>query len=94
MKSCKSKRNVCFPIRYNVKDYKTSLSFTEDDLEHCFNCLSFAEYLLDVDGEADSVSFSLSSNDVKYLSRLLYRSYHIMRDVIYSDSSEGSENDI
>ena len=94
MKRCKSERNVCLPIRYNVKDFSTSLSFSEDDVEHCFNCLSFAEYLLDVDSEADSVPFSLTSNDVKYLSRLLYRAYHLMRDVIEASASGGSDDDI
>ena len=94
MKSCKSERNVRLPIRYNVKDYSTCLSFTEDDVEHCFNCLSFAEYLLDFDSEADSVPFSLTSNDVKYLSRLLYRSYHLMRDVIEASALGGSDVDI
>lgn len=94
MKSCKFERNVGLPIRYKVKDFSTSLSFSEDDVEHCFNCLSFAEYLLDVDSEAYSVPFSLNSNDVKYLSRLLYCAYHLMRDVFEASASEGSDDDI
>ena len=83
MESFKHSKILRFPIR-----------FTEDDVEHCYKCLVFSEYLLDVDEESDSVSFSLSSSDVRYLSRLLYRLYHIMRDVTYSDSSGGSDYDI
>ena len=94
MEKFETKKNFRPPVCYNVKGYSTSLSFTEDDLEHCYNCLSFVEYLLDVDDEADCVSFSLSSKDVRYLSRLLYRSYHIMRDVIEASASEGSDDDI
>lgn len=68
-----------FPIR-----------FTEEDIDHCYKCLVFSEYLLDSDTDSDS--FPLTFNDVQYLSRLLYREYHLMRDVI--EASEDSDNDI
>ena len=66
--------------------------FTEEDIEHCHKCLVFSEYLLDSDSDSDI--FPLTLNDVQYLSRLLYREYHLMLDVIQASSSEGSDDDI
>lgn len=73
----------------NSKILRFPLRFTDDDVEHCRKCLVFS-YLLDSDTDLDS--FPLTLSDVQYLSRLLYREYHLMRDVI--EASEGSENDI
>ena len=74
----------------NSKILRFPLRFTDDDVEHCRKCLVFSEYLLDSDTDSDS--FPLTLSDVQYLSRLLYREYHLMRDVI--EASEGSDNDI
>ena len=74
----------------NSKILRFPLRFTEEDVEHCRKCLVFSEYLLDSDTDSDS--FPLTLNDVQYLSRLLYREYHLMRDVI--EASEGSDNDL
>ena len=74
----------------NSQILRFPVRFTEDDIEHCHNCLVFSEYLLDSDTDSDS--FPLTLNDVQYLSRLLYREYHLMRDVV--EASEVSDNDI
>lgn len=74
----------------NSKILRFPIRFTEEDVDHCYKCLVFSEYLLDSDTDSDS--FPLTLNDVQYLSRLLYREYHLMRDVI--EASEGSDNDI
>lgn len=66
--------------------------FSEEDIEHCHNCLVFSEYLLDSDIYSDS--FSLTLNDIQYLSQLLYREYHLMRDVVEASFPEDSDNDI
>ena len=81
MENSKHSKILRFPIR-----------FTEDDVEHCYKCLVFSEYLLDSDTDSDS--FPLTLNDVRYLSRLLYREYHLMRDVIDVSPSEDSDDDI
>lgn len=81
MESSKHSKILRFPVR-----------FTEEDIDHCYNCLVFSEYLLDFD--IDSDSFPLTLRDVQYLSRLLSREYHLMRDVIESSSSEDSDDDI
>lgn len=79
MESSKNSKVLRFPIR-----------FTEEDIDHCYKCLVFSEYLLDSDTDSDS--FPLTLRDVQYLSRLLSREYHLMRDVI--EASEGLDNDI
>lgn len=75
----------------NPKDPKTfrfPMSFTEEDLMHCFSCMLFVEYLLDPD--TDGEPSTLNVKDVEYLERLLYRDYMIMRTVI--QASGGSDN--
>ena len=74
----------------NSKILRFPVRFTEEDIEHCHKCLVFSEYLLDSDSDSDI--FPLTMNDVQYLSRLLYREYHLMRDFI--EASEGSDDDI
>ena len=74
------------------KIFRFPIRFTEDDVEHCYKCLVFSEYLLDSDTDSDS--FPLTLNDVRYLSRLLYREYHLMRDVIEASPLEDSDDDI
>ena len=74
----------------NSKILRFPVRFTEEDIEHCRKCLVFSEYLLDSDSDSDI--FPLTLNDVQYLSRLLYREYHLMRNVI--EASECSDNDI
>lgn len=81
MENSKKSNVLRFPIR-----------FTEEDIEHCYKCLVFSEYLLDSDTDSDS--FPLTLRDVQYLSRLLSREYHLMRDVIEASSSEDSDDDI
>lgn len=63
-------------------------SFTKEDFAHCFNCMLFVNYLLDLDtdGEPSTVQFK----DIEYLERLLYREYQTMREVI--EASGGSDN--
>lgn len=76
----------------NSKILRFPVRFTEEDIEHCRKCLVFSEYLLDSDSDSDI--FPLTLNDVQYLSRLLYREYHLMLDVIEASSLEGSDDDI
>lgn len=76
----------------NSKILRFPIRFTEEDVDHCYKCLVFSEYLLDSDTDSDS--FPLTLNDVRYLSRLLYREYHLMRDVTEASATEGSDNDI
>ena len=78
MESSKHSKILRFPIR-----------FTEDDVDHCFNCLLFSEYLLDSDTDSDS--FPLTLNDVQYLSRLLCREYNFMCSVLNAEYSECPE---
>lgn len=73
----------------NSKIIRMPVSFIEEDVDHCFNCLIFSEYLLDSDTDSDS--FSLSLSDIQYLSRLLCREYNLMCDVIKSSFSEGPD---
>lgn len=63
-------------------------SFTKGDLEHCFNCILFVNYLLDKDTDAEPSIVHL--DDVEYLGRLLYREYQTMREVI--QASGGSDD--
>lgn len=90
MKKFESMRSVRPSIRYNVEDYPTSVSFTEEDYLHCSNCIDLVEHLLspDTDGEF----FDVSSDDIKFLAQLLYLSHSIMGGVI--EASEGFDNDI
>lgn len=81
MKDSKDSKILRFPVR-----------FTEEDLDHCFNCLIFSEYLLDSDTDSDS--FSLTLSDIQYLSQLLCREYNLMCDVIKSSSLGDSDYDI
>lgn len=81
MESFKHSKILRFPV-----------CFTEEDVEHCYKCLTFSEYLLDSDTDSDS--YPLTLNDVRYLSRLLSREYHIMRGVIEASASEDSDDDI
>ena len=84
-------RESSFPsVRYNVDGYSTSVSFTEHDLVHCSNCIDAVEYLLNPN--TDGESFCVSSDDIEYLARLLYRSYNIMSEVV--EASGGSYNAI
>ena len=81
MENSKHSKILRFPVR-----------FTEEDIDHCYKCLVFSEYLLDSDTDSDS--FPLTLRDVQYLSRLLSREYHLMRDVIEASSLEDSDDDI
>lgn len=81
MESSKHSKILHFPIR-----------FTEEDVDHCYKCLVFSEYLLDSDTDSDS--FPLTLRDVQYLSRLLSREYHSMCAVIEASASEDSDDDI
>ena len=80
MKKFESMESFRPSIRYNVEDYLTSLSFTEEDYSHCSNCIDFVEYLLSPN--TDDESIHVSSDDIEYLARLLYLSYNIMGEVI------------
>lgn len=81
MESFKHSKILRFPV-----------CFTEEDVDHCYKCLVFSEYLLDSDTDSDS--FPLTLNDVRYLSQLLHREYHLMRCVIEASASEDSDDDI
>ena len=48
MENSKHSKILRFPIR-----------FTEDDVEHCYKCLVFSEYLLDSDTDSDSFPLTL-----------------------------------
>lgn len=63
-------------------------SFTKEDFAHCFNCMLFVNYLLDMDTDGEPSTVQLE--DVEYLERLLYREYQTMREVI--EASGGSDN--
>ena len=80
MKKFESKRNVRPSMRYNVEDYSTSISFTEEDYLHCSNCIDLVEYLLS--SNTDGQSFDVSPDDIDYLASLLYLAHGIMYDVI------------
>lgn len=72
----------------NPKIVRFPMSFTEEDLTHCFSCILFVNYLLDTDTDGEPSTLNLE--DVEYLERLLYREYMTMRTVI--QASGGSDN--
>lgn len=72
----------------NSKILRFPISFTKEDFAHCFNCMQFVDYLLDMDTDGEPSTVQLE--DVEYLERLLYREYQTMREVI--EASGGSDN--
>lgn len=72
----------------NSKIIRAPISFTEEDVSHCANCIGIVEYLLspNTDGE----SLYITPDDIEYLARLLYREYNIMGEVL--EASGGSDN--
>ena len=71
----------------NSNVIRAPVCFTDDDYSHCSNCIDIVEYLLspNTDGE----SLCVSSDDIEFLARLLYRAYNIMGEVI--EASEGPD---
>ena len=71
----------------NSNVIRAPVCFTDDDYSHCANCIDIVEYLLspNTDGE----SLCVSSDDIEFLARLLYRAYNIMGEVI--EASEGPD---
>lgn len=67
---------------------RLSISFSKEDLVHCFNCIHFVNYILDND--TDGEPFNLRFEDALYLQTLLCREYQTMRTLI--ESSGGSDN--
>lgn len=69
----------------NSKIIRAPISFTKEDVSHCANCIDTVEYLLspNTDGE----SLFITSDDIEYLARLLYREYSMMGEVL--EASEG-----
>lgn len=67
---------------------RAPIRFSKEDFTHCSNWIDIVEYLLDPHTDGDSLS--VTSDDIEYLSRLLYLAYNIMGEVI--DSSEGSDD--
>lgn len=72
----------------NLKIIRVPIRFTKEDFSHCVSCIDFVEYLLNPD--TDGEPLSISSGDVIYLARLLFRECQIMREVI--EVSEDSDN--
>lgn len=68
---------IRFPLRFTLEDYS-----------HCSNCIYLVDYLLSPDTDGDSLH--VSSDDIKYLARLLLQEYNIMSEVI--EASGGPEH--
>lgn len=66
----------------NSKIIRAPVSFTYEDYLHCSNCIDLVEYLLSP--STDGESLYITSDDIDFLSRLVYRAYNIMGDVIES----------
>lgn len=77
MKNSKEPKIVRFPR-----------SFTKEDFEHCVNCIHIVNYFLDKD--TDGEPFTVQSEDIEYLGRLLCREYQTMCEVL--KASGGSNN--
>ena len=71
----------------NSKIFRAPLSFTDEDYLHCSSCIYLVEYLLS--SSTDGESLYITSDDIEFLARLVYRAYNIMGDVI--ESSEGPD---
>lgn len=69
------------------KIIRAPFSFTDEDYLHCSNCIDLVEYLLSP--STDGESLYITSDDIEFLARLVYRAYNIMGDVI--ESSEGPD---
>lgn len=72
----------------NSNIIRAPIRFSKEDFLHCSNCIDIVEYLLDPHTDGDSLSVTF--DDIKYLSRLLYLVYNIMGEVI--EASEGSDD--
>lgn len=71
----------------NSKVVRAPVCFTDDDYSHCANCIDIVEYLLNPNTDVDSLY--VTSDDIEFLARLVYRAFNIMGDVI--ESSEGPD---
>lgn len=72
----------------NAKILHFPVSFTKEDIEHCFSCILFVNYLLDTDTDGEPSVLNLE--DVKYLERLLHLEYARMRAVV--EAAGGPDN--
>lgn len=70
------------------KVIRAPVCFTDEDYSHCANCIDIVEYLLSPNTNGDSLY--VTTDDIEYLARLLYRAYNIMGEVI--EASGGSDD--
>lgn len=71
----------------NSKIIRAPVSFTDEDYLHCLNCIDLVEYLLSP--STDGESLYITSGDIEFLARLVFREYYIMGEVI--EASEGPD---